>query len=35
MELELIDLGDATEETKQIEPVFFVPDSTFAWGWFG
>jgi hypothetical protein len=31
-ELELVDLGDATVETKQCAPAFFVPDSTFQWG---
>lgn len=30
--LELIDLGDATVETRQCSPAFFVPDSWFQWG---
>jgi hypothetical protein len=34
MDIELMDLGDAMVETKQIAPAFLVPDSTFGWGWF-
>lgn len=30
--IELVDLGDAMEETKQCAPMFFVPDSWFQWG---
>jgi hypothetical protein len=31
-ELELVDLGDTTEETKQCTPMAFLPDSWFQWG---
>lgn len=31
-EVELIDLGDAMEETKQCAPAFIFPDSWFGWG---
>ena len=31
-QLELSDLGDAMEETKQIAPILIYPDSTFGWG---
>lgn len=30
--IELVDLGDAREETKQCAPAAFVPDSWFGWG---
>lgn len=30
--IELTDLGDASEETKQFLPVQVFPDSTFFWG---
>jgi hypothetical protein len=33
IEVELIDLGDATAETKQIAPVQLVPDSWYGWGY--
>ena len=32
MKIELIDLGDAIEETKQCAPLAFLPDSWFQWG---
>lgn len=31
-DLELVDLGDAMEETKQCTPVPIWPDSWFGWG---
>lgn len=31
-ELELVDLGDATEETKQCAPLALFPDSWYGWG---
>lgn len=34
IELELIDLGDATAETKQISPAMIYPDALFGWGQF-
>ena len=30
--IELVDLGDAMEETKQIQPIMIWPDSWFQWG---
>jgi hypothetical protein len=30
--IELVDLGDAAEETKQFQPVPVFPDSTYFWG---
>ena len=30
--IELIDLGDATEETKQFLPLRVFPDSVYFWG---
>jgi hypothetical protein len=30
--IELIDLGDATEETKQFLPIPAFPDSYYYWG---
>jgi hypothetical protein len=30
--IELVDLGDATEETKQYMPIHVLPDSTYYWG---
>jgi hypothetical protein len=30
--IELVDLGDAAEETKQFLPVPVFPDSTYFWG---
>lgn len=30
--IELIDLGDAAEETKQCQQIPFIPDSWFQWG---
>lgn len=30
--IELVDLGDATEETKQLFPLHVFPDSTWFWG---
>lgn len=32
IDMELIDLGDAMEETKQIYPIQVVPDALFGWG---
>lgn len=32
IELELVDLGCATKETKQCTPMFFIADSWFQWG---
>jgi hypothetical protein len=32
--MEIVDLGDASEETKQFAPVIEVPDSLFGWGLF-
>lgn len=31
--IELIDLGDAMAETKQVNPTPLVPDSWFQYGW--
>jgi len=31
--LDFVDLGNATEETKQIAPAVASPDSTYGWGW--
>jgi hypothetical protein len=31
--LSFVDLGDAAEETKQVAPAQFVPDSTYVMGW--
>lgn len=33
IELELVDLGDATVETKQGSPAPVYPDSLFVWSW--
>lgn len=30
--VELVDLGDAAEETKQFLPIPVFPDSTYFWG---
>jgi hypothetical protein len=30
--IELVDLGDAAQETKQFLPIPAFPDSTFFWG---
>lgn len=30
--LELVDLGDAAEETRQFHPIQMVQDSTLTWG---
>lgn len=32
--MSIVDLGDASEETKQFAPVIEVPDSLFGWGLF-
>lgn len=32
--INLIDLGDAVEETRQVAPIQLVPDYLFGWGWF-
>ena len=31
--LDCVGLGDAAEETRQVAPADFVPDSSFVWGW--
>lgn len=31
--LDCVNLGDATEETKQVAPSTITPDSTYGWGW--
>jgi hypothetical protein len=31
--LDCVNLGDATEETKQIAPAHITPDSTYVMGW--
>jgi len=33
IDLELTDIGDAMEETKQISPAPIVPDAWFGWSW--
>ncbi|HWK50302.1 MAG TPA: hypothetical protein VNR40_10475 [Steroidobacter sp.] len=30
--IELVDLGNAAEETKQLFPLHVLPDSTYFWG---
>lgn len=35
MELEMLDLGDAMVETKQMMPPFIEQDSCCTWGYFG
>lgn len=32
-ELDLVDFGDATIETRQISPFGQNPDSAYVWGW--
>jgi hypothetical protein len=32
-QMSLVDLGDATVETKQIAPAFHSPDSHYGWGY--
>lgn len=31
--LDCVNLGDATEETKQVAPAQITPDSTYVMGW--
>lgn len=31
--LDCVNLGDATEETKQVAPAHITPDSTYVMGW--
>jgi hypothetical protein len=31
--LDLLDLGDAIDQTKQISPAPIVPDNWFGWSW--
>ena len=32
-EVEIVDLGDAAIETRQISPFGHNPDSAYVWGW--